>query len=381
MGHFSLLNIFLTFLYSLALSLLLCIIGFEAWSSQREPSQCLNLLETIYDGLDRISRSQGIFKAESSADCYTGKSNRNYLFGLRLPFTYSSLFWCLFQFKSQHLAFSLPPRRLAATGLPEPRPDHAEAMIRFANDCLKKFRATTKALEVSLGPDTSELMLRVGIHSGPVTAIRRHSRFQLFGDTVTSANSIMSNSMGGRIHLSQETVDLIPEAFRSQWAKPREQLVGGNGAPGTMTYWLSPSALAMSDDSKRNASARNLMAFESEADRIPRLVDWNVQLLKRVLNQMASQRSAVFSDRPLKEDAVDRQLRDGKLVIDEVEEVVKLPKYRATRSRSFNNQLLVEVSDEVEEQLREYITAIAHSYKDNPFHNCKFCYYQRSILY
>ena len=54
-------------------------IGFEAWSSQREPSQCLNLLETIYDGLDRISRSQGIFKAESGADCYTGKSNQIYL--------------------------------------------------------------------------------------------------------------------------------------------------------------------------------------------------------------------------------------------------------------------------------------------------------------
>ena len=189
----------------------------------------------------------------------------------------------------------------------------------------------------------------------------------------------MNASMGGRIHLSQETVDQLPEKIRSEWAKPREQLVGGNGAPGTRTYWLSTSALAMSDESKRNSSARDLMASESEADRIPRLVDWNVQILKRVLNQMASQRSAALSSKPLNEDTVDRQLRDGKLVIDEVEEVVKLPKYSITRSRSFNNQILVEVSDEVEEQLREYITAIAHSYKGNPFHNCKFWYYQHSI--
>ena len=212
-------------------------------------------------------------------------------------------------------------------------------------------------------------MLRVGIHSGPVTAIRRHSRFQLFGDTVTSANAIMSTSMAGRVHLSQETVDLLPEHARSEWVKPREQLVDGKGVPGTVTYWLLPSALAMSDESRRNASARQLMASESEADRIPRLVDWNVQILKRVLNQMAAQRSTVGSNRPLNEDEVDKQLRDGKLVIDEVEEVVKLPKYR--RSRSFNSQLTVEVSAKVEKQLQKYITAIAHSYKNNPFHNVR----------
>ena len=38
-----------------------------------------------------------------------------------------------------------------------------------------------------LGPDTGDLMLRVGLHSGPVTAgvLRgERSRFQLFGDTV-----------------------------------------------------------------------------------------------------------------------------------------------------------------------------------------------------
>ena len=35
---------------------------------------------------------------------------------------------------------------------------------------LEKFYQVTQMLEVSLGPDTGELGLRVGMHSGPVTA-------------------------------------------------------------------------------------------------------------------------------------------------------------------------------------------------------------------
>jgi Adenylate and Guanylate cyclase catalytic domain len=99
------------------------IVGFEAWSSQREPTQCLTLLETIYDAFDRLAKKQGIFKVEAVADCYT-----------------------------------------AAAGLPDARSDHAEALLQFAHDCRECFKQSTKALEVTLGPDTSDLSLRVGIH-------------------------------------------------------------------------------------------------------------------------------------------------------------------------------------------------------------------------
>ena len=52
---------------------------------------------------------------------------------------------------------------VAATGLPEVRPDHAVALARFAKDCMIKMQTLTRKLEVTLGPDTADLGLRMGM--------------------------------------------------------------------------------------------------------------------------------------------------------------------------------------------------------------------------
>lgn len=78
---------------------------------------------------------------------------------------------------------------MAVCGLPDPRPDHAVVMAKFASECIDEMSRLTQELEVELGPDTTELALRVGLHSGPVVAgvLRgEKSRFQLFGDTMVS---------------------------------------------------------------------------------------------------------------------------------------------------------------------------------------------------
>lgn len=56
---------------------------------------------------------------------------------------------------------------VAVVGLPDPRKDHAVIMARFARDCLQTVGDLTKKLEVTLGPDTGDLQIRVGLHSGP----------------------------------------------------------------------------------------------------------------------------------------------------------------------------------------------------------------------
>ena len=61
-------------------------------------------------------------------------------------------------------------------------------MTKFAFDCLRKLREAVHDMSVVLGPGTSELQMRFGLHSGPVTAgvlVGDKARFQLFGDTVS----------------------------------------------------------------------------------------------------------------------------------------------------------------------------------------------------
>ena len=60
-------------------------------------------------------------------------------------------------------------------------------MAKFADDCLRNLEVVTKNLVDTLGEDTANLQLRVGIHSGKVTGgcLRgQKARFQLFGDTM-----------------------------------------------------------------------------------------------------------------------------------------------------------------------------------------------------
>lgn len=43
-------------------------------------------------------------------------------------------------------------------------------MARFARECLAQMQESMQKLEVTLGPDTVDLAIRVGLLGGPVTA-------------------------------------------------------------------------------------------------------------------------------------------------------------------------------------------------------------------
>jgi class 3 adenylate cyclase len=78
---------------------------------------------------------------------------------------------------------------VAVCGLPEPNRHHALKMAKFASSCVHEMTILTKRLELSLGPGTADLVLRLGLHSGPTIAgvLRgEKARFQLFGDTVST---------------------------------------------------------------------------------------------------------------------------------------------------------------------------------------------------
>jgi class 3 adenylate cyclase len=58
------------------------------------------------------------------------------------------------------------------TGLPDARSDHAVAMAQFTSESLRAFQKLvhSDATIDRLGPETRDLALRIGIHSGEVVA-------------------------------------------------------------------------------------------------------------------------------------------------------------------------------------------------------------------
>ena len=112
----------------------------------------------------------------------------------------------------------------AAAGVPEARQDHAVVMARFAAECVRDMQGRAQQLETSLGPDTGDLQIRIGLHSGEVTAgVLRglKGRFQLFGDSMNTTSRMESTGLPNRIQVSQETAALLSHAGKGHWLLPR----------------------------------------------------------------------------------------------------------------------------------------------------------------
>ena len=141
-----------------------------------------------------------------------------------------------------HTISTLVLHAVAVAGIPDPRKDHAVVMARFARDCQVQMATVVQVLEDSLGEDTAQLTLRIGLHSGPCTAgvLRgEKSRFQLFGDTMNTASRMESTGLPNRIQVSQETADLLIMAGKADWLQTRPDKVIAKGKGELQTYWLA----------------------------------------------------------------------------------------------------------------------------------------------
>ncbi|CAJ1935354.1 unnamed protein product [Cylindrotheca closterium] len=333
------------------------ICGFTAWSSVREPSQVFTLLETVYGEFDRLTKHSKVFKVETVGDCY-----------------------------------------VAATGIPTFRKDHAVLMVKYAHKISRAMTHMTQTLETKLGPDTADLLLRIGIHSGPVTAgvIRgEKARFQLFGDTMNVAARVESKGAAGRIHVSLDTAEHLRKCHKGHWLVKREGTIVARGKGDLQTYWIGKAVgsgkestgtgsetASVSEKSNNSLEEATPAAFGNQlddaGDRKDRLVDWNVTVFTDILKQIVARRNAYVA---AKKDSADLSAVDLRVVEDmkkddfkplhDVRETIWLPEFNQTVEDSQEDAHTIDIPTSVSTQLRDFISTIASLYRSNSFHNFK----------
>jgi class 3 adenylate cyclase len=158
------------------------IVGFTRLSSSLTSSQLVVMLNELFREFDDLADRYGLEKIKTIGDAY-----------------------------------------MVVGGLPEPSLNHAEAIVRMGLG----MQGVVAAFAARTGRD---LALRVGIHSGPVTAGvigARKFAYDLWGDTVNIASRMESNGQAGRIHVSRAVVDRLAGTF--SFTDRREIDVKGKG--------------------------------------------------------------------------------------------------------------------------------------------------------
>jgi class 3 adenylate cyclase len=180
------------------------IVDFTRRSRQISPSQVVAALNDLFSAFDRLAQRHRLEKIKTIGDAY-----------------------------------------MVAGGLPDPRPDHAEAVAEMA-------LAMQAEVARHTDPGGQPLAVRIGIDTGPVEAgVIGTVKFSydLWGDTVNTASRMESHGVAGCIQVTARTYQRLQDGYRFQRRGPIQ--VRGMGE--MVTYFL----LGRNDDQPGACDQRN----------------------------------------------------------------------------------------------------------------------------
>jgi len=206
-----------------------------------------------------------------------------------------------------------------------------------------------------------------------------------------------STSLAGRIQISAGTADLLVASGKEKWVIPRKDVVMAKGLGAMQTYWLrvhsesDGTGSRMTSTSCDSADREMKLARETQQGlillkkvkseetalgalppKIQRMVEWNVDVLVKLLQTIVARRASSGTAKHMKKREA-RKLSVGNgddcTVLDEVQDILALPQFDAKAFKNLVDPDTITIPDEIVKQLTDYIAKVAGLYRSNPFHN------------
>jgi hypothetical protein len=208
---------------------------------------------------------------------------------------------------------------------------------------------------------------------------------------MNTAARVETSSQRDKIHLSQETAELLIKAGKSKWVEPREDVVHAKGKGAMVTYWLvsasdlkplskavpTVSTTSSETDGDKAAIIENTgdtAAKTAASQKVQRLVDWNCELLQQILKKIVARRKGKKRRSVMGTQSQDRvrkleaEITNDRNLIEELVEIIPMPQFDAQEATDELEADKIDLGDNVVSELREFISLIASMYRDNPFH-------------
>eukprot|EP00980_Cylindrotheca_fusiformis_P017960 scaffold5706_cov151-Cylindrotheca_fusiformis.AAC.6 len=205
---------------------------------------------------------------------------------------------------------------------------------------------------------------------------------------MNTAARMESSGDRGRIQVSQVTADLLTEAGFSKWIIPRSVKMFVKGKGEMQTYWvrkrnkpINPKAAGLksgmetleeeaeSEESSERAEEDDDFLGIEGMNKTDRLVEWNVEVLTSLLEQIVGSRGGVVNKIQTLSQAESKIGTGGKTVLEEFTSIIPLKRFNTDELERRRRTSTVDIGEEAKSQLRDYISTISRLYIDNAFHN------------